>query len=156
WQEILRTRVETGEPYLFYSDNVNNKNPDCYKANNLTVKTSNICTEIFLYTDPEHSFVCCLSSLNLVKWLEWKDTDLVQITVRFLDAVLQEYIVKSEGISGLECSRRSAVKGRAIGIGVLSWHTLLQKQSLPFDSFESMMLNAEIFRTLRTNAEEET
>lgn len=156
WQEILKTRVETGEPYLFFTDNVNNSNPDCYRANNLSVKTSNICTEIFLHTDPEHSFVCCLSSLNIDRWEEWKDTDVVEIAVRFLDAVLEEYIEKSHSIHGLENGRRSAVKGRAIGIGVLGWHTLLQRQKIPFDSFQAMMLNAAIFKQIREKAEKET
>jgi ribonucleoside-diphosphate reductase alpha chain len=84
------------------------------------------------------------------------DTDLVQTTVRFLDAVLEEYIKKSENIPGLEAARRSAVKGRAIGIGVLGWHSLLQESGMPFDSFESMMLNNQIFKLIRTKAEEET
>jgi ribonucleoside-diphosphate reductase alpha chain len=156
WQEILKARVETGEPYLFFSDNVNRQNPDCYKSNGLDVKTSNICTEIFLYTDPKHSFVCCLSSLNLVRWEEWKDTDVVETAVRFLDAVLEEYIEKGKKIPGLEASVASAIKGRAIGIGVLGWHTILQRNMIPFDSFEAMMLNAQIFRTIKTKAEVET
>jgi ribonucleoside-diphosphate reductase alpha chain len=156
WQELLKNRVETGEPYLFFTDNVNNQNPKCYTDNNLSVKTSNICNEIYLHTDSDHSFVCCLSSLNLVKWEEWKDTDVVETAVRFLDAVLEEYIQKSEGVPGLESSRRSAMKGRAIGIGVLGWHTLLQKNMIPFDSFEAMQLNNEIFKTMRKRAEAET
>jgi len=156
WSEILRTRVETGEPYMFFTDNVNNSNPDCYTANNLSVKTSNICTEVMLHTDPDHSFVCCLSSLNIVRWHEWKDTDVVNTAVRFLDAVLEEYIQKSENLPGLEASRASAIKGRAIGIGVLGWHSLLQNEMIPFDSFEAMQMNAQIFRTIRANAEIET
>jgi ribonucleoside-diphosphate reductase alpha chain len=156
WQEILKTRVETGQPYLFFSDNVNRNNPECYVRNDLNVRTSNICTEIFLYTDPQHSFVCCLSSLNLVKWEEWKGTDLVEISVRFLDAVLEEYIRKSENVPGLGPSRASAIKGRAIGIGVLGWHTLLQNNMIPFDSFDAMMLNAQIFKYIRDGAERET
>lgn len=156
WQEVLKNRAETGEPYLFFSDNVNKKNPETYRANGLTVKTSNICTEIFLHTDENHSFVCCLSSLNLVRWEEWKNTDLVETTVRFLDAVLSEYIKKSENIPGLQPSRNSAIKGRAIGIGVLGWHTMLQERMIPFDSFEAMMLNSQIFRTLRDRADHET
>jgi len=156
WAEILKARVETGEPYLFFSDNVNNNNPKCYTDNGLVVKTSNICSEITLYTDPEHSFVCCLSSLNLVRWDEWKDTDTVNIAVRFLDAVLSEYIKKTEHIKGMEASRNSAIKGRAIGIGVLGWHSMLQEKGLPFDCFETMQLNAEIFRTIREKAEFET
>lgn len=156
WQDILKSRVETGEPYLFFTDNVNSKNPECYTGNNLSVKTSNICTEIFLHTDPEHSFVCCLSSLNLDRWDEWKNTNLVQIAVRFLDAVLEEYIKESEGIHGLENSRRSAIKGRAIGVGVLGWHSLLQKLRIPFDSLQAMMLNTTIFKSIKEKAEAET
>ena len=156
WQSVLTARMETGEPYLFFTDAVNRQNPDCYRANSLSVKTSNICTEIFLHTDPEHSFVCCLSSLNLMKWEEWKDSDLPQVATRFLDAVLSEYINKAVGTPGLQCSVRSAIKGRAIGIGVLGWHSLLQSKNLPFDSFDSMALNAAIFRTIRRGAEEET
>lgn len=156
WVEVLKARVETGEPYLFFTDNVNSQNPACYTDKGLTVKTSNICSEIFLHTDPDHSFVCCLSSLNLVKWDEWKDTDAVNVTVRFLDAVLEEYIRKSEGVVGLEASRNSARKGRAIGIGVLGWHTTLQERMIPFDSFDAMSLNARVFKGIRTKAEEET
>lgn len=156
WQEILKSRNETGEPYLFFTDNVNRQNPECYVKNNLDVKTSNICTEIFLYTDVDHSFVCCLSSLNLMRWDEWKDTDTVQVAVRFLDAVLEEYIEKATGVPGLEASVRSAVKGRAIGIGVLGWHSLLQKEMIPFDSFDAMALNARIFKTIKEKAEDES
>lgn len=156
WMEILKTRVETGEPYLFFTDNANNQNPECYKQNGLTVKTSNICTEIDLFTDPDHSFVCCLSSLNLVRWNEWKDTDLVRVAVRFLDAVLEEYIIKTETMKGMELSRASAIKGRAIGVGVLGWHTLLQERMLPFDSFDAMALNNTIFRKMRLDADAET
>ena len=156
WEEILKTRFETGEPYLIFTDTANRLNPECYSKRGLSVKTSNICTEIFLHTDTEHSFVCCLSSLNLVRFDEWKQTDMVQTAVRFLDSVLSEYIIKSEEVPGLESSRRSAIKGRAIGVGVLGWHTLLQEKSIPFDSFDAMMLNAEIFRTIKTKAEEAT
>jgi ribonucleoside-diphosphate reductase alpha chain len=156
WQEVMRARVETGEPYLFFSDNVNRQNPECYTKNGMKVSTSNICTEIFLYTDPDHSFVCCLSSLNLVKWEEWKDSDVVETMVRFLDAVLEEYIRKSEGQPGMEASRRSAIKGRAIGIGVLGWHTYLQERMIPFDSFQAMMANNLIFKTIREKAEKES
>lgn len=156
WVDILKTRVETGQPYLMFVDAANRQNPECYTGNGLSVKTSNICTEVMLHTDPEHTFVCCLSSLNLLRWDEWKDTDLPQVAARFLDAVLEEYIIKTERVPGLEPSRASAMKGRAIGIGVLGWHSLLQSQMIPFDSFEAMQLNAQIFRTIRTKAEEET
>lgn len=156
WERTLLSRVETGEPYLFFTDNVNRANPDCYKDKGLSVKTSNICNEIYLHTDPEHSFVCCLSSLNLVRYDEWKDTDIIELSIRFLDAVIEEYIQKSEGIVGLEASRASAIKGRALGLGVLGWHSLLQQKMIPFDSFEAMQLNNEIFRTMRERSEAET
>lgn len=152
WERTLTARVETGEPYLFFRDNVNSANPETYVANGLTVKTSNICTEITLYTDPDHTFVCCLSSLNLMRFDEWPD-DLARTATYFLDAVLEEYIQKTEDIAALQASRRSAIKGRAIGIGVLGWHSLLQSRMLPFDSFGSMMLNSQVFRTIREGAE---
>lgn len=153
WELILDNRFTTGEPYLFFTDNVNSQNPECYKANNIKVSTSNICTEIVLNTDKDHSFVCCLSSLNLTKYNEWKNTDLPEISIRFLDAVLSDYINKTHEKKGFEESRRSAVKGRALGLGVLGWHTLLQENNIPFDSFEAMQLNAEIFRTIRQGAD---
>lgn len=156
WMEILKARVETGQPYMLFVDNANRANPECYVKNGLKVSTSNICTEIMLHTDVEHTFVCCLSSMNLVRWEEWKDTDAIEIAVRFLDAVIEEYIQKASSEPGLEASVRSAVKGRAIGIGVLGWHTLLQSRMIPFDSFEAMMLNGQIFRTMKAKAEKAT
>lgn len=163
WGEIVKTRYETGEPYLFFKDNVNNQRPECYVKNNLFIKTSNICNEIYLYTDPEHTFVCCLSSLNLVRYLEWKDwrsprsgKSLVELTTYLLDAVLTEYIEKGKAIFGLNSAIRFAEKSRAIGIGVLGWHTFLQENNLPFDSFESMMYNNMIFKQIREQADKAT
>lgn len=156
WQKILLSRVETGEPYLLFSDNVNDQNPECYKANGLDVKTSNICSEIVLHTSSEYSFVCCLSSINLVRWEEWKDTSLIRTCIRFLDAVLEEYIIKTEGVPELQASRRSAIAGRAVGLGALGWHTLLQERGIPFDSFDAMSLNATIFKKMRKEADAAT
>lgn len=156
WQELLKSRVETGEPYLFFSDNVNNQNPDTYKQLGLKVKTSNICTEISLYTDPDHTFVCCLSSLNLVRYDDWKDTDLVEATTHFLDGVMEEFIVQTAGRPGFEAAHNFAKKGRPLGIGVLGWHTLLQAKDIEFDSFDAMKLNAEIFRGIRVKADKAT
>lgn len=304
WQELLKTRVETGEPYIMFSDHVNDQAPECYKSRNLRISTSNICclagdtevlvreestvkstqirdlvgstveiwdgvewvenssfeqkgydtlyrihlsggshtqethvdsnanhrwfacsfigdefeeiltkdlqvgmwlepawvertddyyqagtrfitkieklegehpvycptvsstgkfalanglmtgnSEITQYTDPEHTFVCCLCSLNLARWDEWKDSDLPQIATRFLDCVMEEYIENASSKRGLECSVRSAVKGRAIGIGVLGWHSLLQQNGYAFDELRSMMLNAQVFKTIRAGAE---
>lgn len=113
--------------------------------------TSN-CNEIYLYTNPNHTFVCCLSSMNLFKYDEWKNTNAVQLSIWFLDAVIQEYIEKARNIYGLEAAVRFAEKSRAVGLGVLGWHSLLQKKKLPFDSFESMRLNGEIFRHMQKEA----
>ena len=138
WGEILKTRLETGEPYIMFEDNVNNTNPEAYKKNNLHVSMTNICSEISLYTDELHSFICCLSSLNLARWDEWKDytfengMTLPELTCWFLEGVLQEFIDRAKNVKFMENTVRSATKGRAIGIGVLGWHTFLQSKKLPF------------------------
>jgi ribonucleoside-diphosphate reductase alpha chain len=113
-------------------------------------------TEITLHTDPDHTFVCCLSSLNLAKYNDWKNTDLVSTSIRFLDGIMQEFIDKTENEYGFEASRQSAIKGRALGLGVLGWHTLLQDLEIPFDSFDSMQLNAEIFKKIRQESDKAT
>jgi ribonucleoside-diphosphate reductase alpha chain len=143
WGEILRTRLETGEPYIMFEDNVNKANPQAYKNFNLNVSMTNICSEITLYTDPLHSFICCLSSLNVAKWDEWKDyrfengMSLPELTCWFLEGVLQEFIDRSKNVKLMENTYRSAVKGRAIGIGVLGWHTFLQEHNLPFAGLQA-------------------
>ena len=138
WGEILKTRLETGEPYIMFEDNINKANPEAYKKNNLKVSMTNICTEIALYTDELHSFICCLSSLNLARWDEWKDykfengMSLPELATWFLEGVLQEFIDRAKNIKFFENTVRSATKGRAIGLGVLGWHTFLQSKGLPF------------------------
>jgi ribonucleoside-diphosphate reductase alpha chain len=150
WGEILKTRLETGEPYIMYEDNVNNANPQAYKNNNLKVTMTNICSEIALYTDELHSFICCLSSLNLARWDEWKDykfendMTLPEVSTWFLEGALQEFIDRAKNIKFFENTVRSATKGRAIGLGVLGWHTFLQSKNLPFtgipaDTYTRMM-----------------
>jgi ribonucleoside-diphosphate reductase alpha chain len=157
WSELMKARMETGEPYIMYKDNVNKANPEAYKKNNLEVDMTNICSEITLYTDDEHSFICCLASANLVKWDEWKDQkikgfSLPQIMTIFLNAVLDEFIDKGSRLPGLEKVVRHAQKGRAIGIGVLGWHTLLQSKGMSFESFPTMMLNSEIFKFIHSES----
>lgn len=152
WIELLKTRLETGEPYIMFKDTVNNANPLAYKQNNLEVTMTNICSEITLYTDELHSFICCLSSLNLVRFDEWKNSDLVQLSIKFLNGVLNEFIQRAHHLPGFKRVVRSAIKGRALGLGVLGWHTLLQQKGLSFDCFEAMMLNAEVFKTINENA----
>lgn len=153
WLEILKSRVETGEPYLMFKDNVNKDNPQAYIKNNLEVSMTNICTEITLFTDEEHSFICCLSSVNLAKYDEWKDTDLIETAIYFLDGVLEEFLYKTDGKDSLVRSHRSAKKGRAIGLGVLGWHTFLQQKGLPFSSISSTSYTNRIFSQIKSQAE---
>lgn len=154
WVEILKSRVETGEPYIMFKDNVNNANPPAYVKNNLDVTMTNICSEIALHTDEEHSFVCCLSSLNITKYEEWKDTDLVETAVYFLDGVLEEFLVKTNGKDSLIRAHRSAKKGRALGLGVLGWHTFLQSKGLPFSSIAATSWTNKIFSQIKNQAED--
>jgi ribonucleoside-diphosphate reductase alpha chain len=156
WAEMLKTRFETGEPYFLFVDAVNRANPPTYVERGLKVETSNLCNEIMLYTDEEHTFVCCLSSMNLTKWDEWKDTDAVELAIWFLDGVMEEFIAKASNKPGFESAVRFAIKSRALGLGVLGWHSLLQTKGLPFEGFQAMTLNAEVFRTIRTKAEKAT
>ena len=153
WVKILKSRVETGEPYIMYSDNVNNANPPAYKKNNLEVTMTNICSEITLFTDEEHSFICCLSSVNLTKWHEWKNTDLVETAIYFLDGVLEEFLAKTSGRESLIRAHRSAKKGRAVGLGVLGWHTFLQNERIPFSSVAATSLTHQIFSDIKQKAE---
>lgn len=156
WRELIKTRFETGEPYIMFRDTVNNHRPECYKHNNLDVKTSQLCSEITLYNDEEHTFVCCLSSMNLARWDEWKDTDAIYYSIWFLDGVMQEFIDKAKNIKGFEKAVKFSEKSRALGLGVLGWHTLLQSKNLAFESFEAYMQNNVIFKRLREEAERAT
>ena len=153
WLEILKSRVETGEPYIMFKDNVNKDNPLAYRMNNLDVSMTNICTEITLHTDEEHSFICCLSSLNLAKYDEWKDTDCVEVATYFLDGVMEEFIQKTNGKESMIRTHRSAKKGRALGLGVMGWHTFLQQKGLPFNSLAATAWTHTIFSQIRNQAE---
>jgi ribonucleoside-diphosphate reductase alpha chain len=156
WKETLKARLETGEPYMMFIDNVNNNNPESYKKHNLKVDMTNICSEIALYTDDDHSFICCLSSMNLMLYDEWCNTDAVAVSIKFLNGILNEFIEKAFYIKGLERAVRSAVKGRAIGLGVLGWHSLLQSKMLPMNSFQAKLLNKAIFKKMREQADQAT
>jgi ribonucleoside-diphosphate reductase alpha chain len=153
WAEVLKSRMETGEPYIMYKDNVNKNNPIAYMMNNLDVSMTNICTEITLFTDEDHSFICCLSSLNLAKYDEWKDTDAVELATWFLDGVMQEFIDKSNGKDSLKRTHAHAKKGRALGLGVMGWHTYLQQKGMPFNSIASTAYTHNIFSQLKNDAE---
>ena len=153
WLEILKSRVETGEPYIMFKDNVNKNNPLAYMMNNLHVSMTNICSEITLHTDEEHSFICCLSSLNLAKYDEWKDTDVVETATYFLDGVMEEFVEKTNGKEAMKRTHKHAKKGRALGLGVMGWHTFLQKKNLPFNSIASTAWTHTIMSKIRNEAE---
>jgi len=153
WSKLIRKRKATGEPYILFKGNTNKANPDAYKENGLKVHMTNICSEIVLHTDESHSFVCCLSSLNLAKYNEWKDTNIVYDAIWFLDGVLEEFIQKAKGKIGFENAIRSAEKGRAIGLGVLGWHTYLQENNIPFDSLPAQFETRRIFSTIMVETE---
>jgi ribonucleoside-diphosphate reductase alpha chain len=153
WGKLLQKRKATGEPYIMFKGNVNKQNPEMYKVNGLKVHMTNICSEIALHTDESHSFVCCLSSLNLAKYDEWKDTDLVYTATWFLDGVLSEFIQKAKNLKGFENSVRSAEKGRALGLGVLGWHTYLQQRGIPFEGMIAQFETRKIFSQLKIESE---
>ena len=153
WGKVLQKRKATGEPYIMYKGNVNKQNPEMYKNNGLKVHMTNICSEITLHTDESHSFVCCLSSLNISKYDEWKHTDLIYTATWFLDGVLEEFIQRAKNMRGFENSVRSAEKGRALGLGVLGWHTYLQQKGIPFDSLPAQFETRKVFSQLKIESE---
>ena len=153
WSKLLRKRKATGEPYIMFKGNVNKANPKAYKDNGLKVHMTNICSEITLTTDENHSFVCCLSSLNLAKYEEWKDTNLIYHATWFLDGVMEEFIQRAKGLRGFENAIRSAQKGRALGLGVLGWHTYLQEKGLPFEGLLAQFETRKIFSQIKIESE---
>jgi len=153
WGKVLQKRKATGEPYIMYKGNVNKANPEAYKQNSLKVFMTNICSEIVLHTDESHSFVCCLSSVNLAKYDEWKDTDLIYTATWFLDGVLEEFIQRAKNMRGFENSVRSAEKGRALGLGVLGWHTYLQQKGMAFEGLPAQFETRKIFSQIKIESD---
>ena len=149
WAEIIETRINIGVPYIIFRGNMNEGKPQVYKDRDYEINASNLCTEIALPATPDESFVCCLSSMNALHYDQWKDTDAVETLTYFLDAVMEEFIQEAEGTQFMERPVKFAKRHRAIGIGVLGWHSYLQSQNVPFDSMEAMDLNGEIFQTIR-------
>jgi ribonucleoside-diphosphate reductase alpha chain len=152
WVKVLQKRAETGYPYIFFTDTVNNNAPQVYKDKGKKIYASNLCSEITLSSDPDESFVCDLSSMNLLHWDDWKETDAVETLTYFLDAVMTEYIQKAKKIKFMDAAARFAENQRALGIGVLGWHSYLQSKSIAFESMEAKLLNSEIHRTIRDKA----
>ena len=153
WSKLLQKRKATGEPYILFKGNTNKNNPAAYKKNSLKVHMTNICSEITLHTDESHSFVCCLSSVNLDRYEEWKNSNLIYDATWFLDGVLEEFIQKAKNMKGFENSVRSAEKGRALGLGVLGWHTMLQKNGIAFESMLAQFKTREIFSKIKIETE---
>jgi ribonucleoside-diphosphate reductase alpha chain len=157
WVRILTARVETGEPYLIFSDTVNRARPEHHKLAGLEVKTSNLCSEITLPTGVDQhgrqrTAVCCLSSLNLESWLEWKDHPLfIEDVMRFLDNVLQDFIDRAP--PGMERARYAAARERSIGMGVMGFHGFLQSLNVPWESVVAKVWNRKIFSHIRAQAD---
>ena len=149
WARVLRKRRESGYPYLFFKDTVNNNKPKVLKDKDKTIWASNLCSEIALPSAEDESFVCNLASMNLLTYDEWKETDAVETMIYFLDAVMSEYIEKTRGIQFMESSHNFAVRWRALGLGQLGWHSYLQSKMIPFESFDAMMKNTEISKFIK-------
>ena len=156
WASVIRKRFETGYPYLFFTDTANENAPQVYKDKDLKISASNLCSEIALYSSEEESFVCCLSSLNLLKWDEIVETDAIETLVYFLDAVMEEYIEKTKDIPFMRASHDFAKRQRALGMGVLGWHSLLQSKMMSFEGMDAKFLNVEIHRTMRKRCDRAT
>jgi ribonucleoside-diphosphate reductase alpha chain len=153
WGKVIKKRFETGYPYVFFSDNANNQAPQVYKDKGLKINNSNLCSEIMLSNSEDESFVCDLSSMNLLHYEEWKDTDAVEVLVYFLDAVMSEFISKTENMKFMDAPRNFAINQRALGVGVLGWHSVLQEKMIPFESFQAKMLNNQIWHSIRSRAD---
>jgi ribonucleoside-diphosphate reductase alpha chain len=151
WAKVIQRRSEFGYPYIMFKDTSNNNSP--YKEIGLDITASNLCSEIQLPTDSYNSFVCCLGSINVLHWDEIKETDAIQTYVYFLNAVMDEFIIKAETMPGMKRAYNFAEKHRAIGLGVLGYHSLFQSKLIEFESLEAKQLNSEIFRTLKDRSE---
>lgn len=152
YKTILTWRARKGKPYIIFIDNAQRQDPPQYKKLGLSTKQSNLCSEIFQNTDSEHTLACVLCSMVGSKFDEWKDTDAVHDAIVFLDCVNQDLIERGQKIRGLERVVRSAAKSRALGLGVLGFHTYLQQKSLPIDSFEARLANATMFKYIKEEA----
>lgn len=160
WAKIIQRRTEIGYPYILFTDTVNNNTVDVYKDKNMKIYGSNLCSEICLPTSDEISFVCCLSSMNLRHYREWKDTDAVETLTMFLDTVISDFLERLEGMRDsddphkqsafyfMQRAYKFAKEHRALGLGVLGWHTFLQENNIAFESSEATQLNNEIFKLI--------
>jgi ribonucleoside-diphosphate reductase alpha chain len=156
YQRALKVKAITGKGYFYFVDKINRANPQSYKIHGLSCKASNLCTEIMLHSDEHETYTCVLSSLNLSRWDEWRDTDTVFNSIVLLDCIASEFIRLARDIPGLEKAVRGTERGRPLGLGTLGFHTLLQSKSIPMDSLDAALLNEEIFAYIRKEAERAT
>ena len=152
YQRAMKVKMVTGKGYFFFIDKVNDANPLMYAEHGLSVKASNLCTEITLHSDEFHTFTCVLSSMNLAKYDEWADTDAVQTAIVFLDCVAEEFIQQGRGIKGIEKAVRATEYGRALGLGTLGFHTYLQQNMIDIESFEAYNINQNMFKVIQKQA----
>lgn len=152
WAKVLHSRQEKGLPYVVFSDNTNKGAADVYRDKGMTIYNSNLCSEIALPVADDESFVCCLSSMNLEYYDDWKDTDAVETAIWFLDAVMEEFIQKSANQPYMERTHRFASRHRALGLGVMGYHAYLQKNSIPFESMDAKFFNSQAFSRMRQQA----
>ncbi|MFA7447691.1 MAG: ribonucleoside-diphosphate reductase subunit alpha [Weeksellaceae bacterium] len=148
WAKVLQSRQQKGLPYIFFTDNVNRNKPQVYKDKGMIINASNLCSEIALPSSMDESFVCCLSSMNLELYDEWKDTAAPELAIFFLDAVISEFVEKTQDNYYLKSAHNFAKNHRALGLGVMGWHSYLQKNKIAFESLDAKMLNAKIFKDL--------
>jgi len=153
YAKVMKTKMVTGKGYFFFPDKVNAKRPQWYLDHGLDVKAAQLCNEITLHSSVDYTYTCVLASVNAVFYHDWKDTDLVQVGIVFLDAVAQEFIERAKNIRGLERAVAFTKKSRALGLGLLGLHSLFQKEMMPFESLDASLLNAEIFKHMRSEAE---
>ena len=156
WAKVIQKRFETGYPYITFIDSINNKAPKVYRDKKLKIKAQNLCNEIALFSDENNSFVCVLSSLNLLHWDEIVKTDAIEILIFFLDAVNEEFVIKSNGIKYMDSAHNFAKNHRALGMGVLGWHSLLQSKMIPFESMEAKFLNNSIWQFIKDKSDKAT
>lgn len=152
WAKVLQRRSEFGFPYIMFKDNSNNNTP--YKELGREIKASNLCSEIQLATSETESFVCCIGSINLLHWDDIKETDAIETYTLFLNAVMDEFIEKTKDKPEMERAYNFAKNHRAIGVGVLGYHSLLQSKLIPFESLQAKAYNYEVFKTLKNRTEQ--
>ncbi len=152
WARVLKKRFESGFPYIIFIDTVNKNAPKVYRDKNLKVLSSNLCSEICLPSTEKESFVCDLSSVNLLHFDEWKDTDLIETLTYFLDAVITDYVQKTKTIPFMKPAHDFAKEHRALGIGVVGWHSYLQSKMISFESMEAKGINVTIWKLIKKNS----